>query len=326
MRRWIAWSLLAAALPGPGAALAEPPQGIAAQGLMCAQATARAERAEAIPPHLLAAISRAESGRWDENNRENFAWPWTVTAGGEGEFYATKGAAMARVKALKAQGRTNIDVGCMQVNLHHHPDAFTDLEQAFDPVDNARYAANFLRRLYDSNGSWTEAAGAYHSSNPLRSRRYRLKVVGLWNEVRREARDRPASTAAARPEAPAESRYESSVLPRRYATVVPPRQYGRGVDGPRTDALNTRLRAERAAARGYDKAMKRHQELTSWRRARVQGLGTAHVAAMRRAQAELRDKLRYANIGRPDFADRRRDQLDEWRRRQDLDSDPDGGS
>jgi hypothetical protein len=326
MRHWSAWSLLAAALAGPGIASAEPSQNLVAQGYLCAEATTRAERAEAIPPYLLAAISRAESGRWDEDSRENFAWPWTVTAGGEGEFHPTKAAAMARVRQLKAEGRTNIDVGCMQVNLRYHPDAFLDLEQAFDPVDNARYAADFLKRLYDRTGSWTEAAGTYHSSDKARARRYRIKVVRHWNEVRREARKRPATTVAGLPKAPAESRYESAVLPRRYATVVPPRQPGAGGDAARTEALNTRLRAERAASRGYDKAMKRHQEISSWRRARVQGLNTNHVATMRRAQAELRDKLRNANIGRSDFADRRRDQLGEWRRRQGYDPESDGGS
>ena len=326
MRHWSAWSLLAAALVGPGTALADSPQNLVAQGFLCADATARAARAEAIPPYLLAAISRAETGRWDEDSRENFAWPWTVTAGGEGEFHPTKAAAVDRVKQLKAEGRTNIDVGCMQVNLQYHPDAFLDLEQAFDPVDNARYAADFLKRLYDRTGSWTTAAGIYHSSDQARARRYRVKVVRHWNEVRREARKRPATAVAGLPQAPAESRYESAVLPRRYATVVPPRQPGRGGDTARTNALNTRLRAERAASRGYDKAMKRHQEISIWRRARVQGLGSTHVAAMRRAQAELRDKLRDANIGRPDFPDRRRDQLNEWRRRQGFNRESDGGS
>jgi hypothetical protein len=326
MRRLIAWSLLATALTGPRSATAEPPQDLVAQGILCAQATARAERAAAIPPYLLAAISRAEAGRWGGESRENFAWPWTVTTGGAGEFLPTKAAAMARGEELKAAGRTTIDVGCMQVNLQYHPNAFLDLEQAFDPMDNARYAADFLKRLYKRTGSWTEAMGVYHSSDKVRARRYRVKVVRHWNEVRREARTHPAVAATALPQAPAESRYKSTVLPRRYATVVQPRQAGRGIDSARTNALNGRLQAERAVSRDYDKAMKRHEELATWRRARVQGLGTAHVAAMRRAQSALREKLRTANIGRPAFEDRRRSQLDDWRRRQGFIEDGNGGS
>ena len=35
----------------------------------------------------------------------------------------------------------------MQVNLGYHPDAFEDLEQAFDPTYNVAYAASFLVEL-----------------------------------------------------------------------------------------------------------------------------------------------------------------------------------
>ena len=46
------------------------------------------------------------------------------------------------MNSYRAQGARSIDVGCMQVNLLHHADAFASLEQAFDPVANARYAAD----------------------------------------------------------------------------------------------------------------------------------------------------------------------------------------
>ena len=36
----------------------------------------------------------------------------------------------------------------MQVNLMHHPNAFADLDEAFDPAANARYAVTFLSALY----------------------------------------------------------------------------------------------------------------------------------------------------------------------------------
>ena len=46
----------------------------------------------------------------------------------------------------------SIDIGCAQVNLMHHPDAFASLEQAFDPMANADYAARFLKQLHDTHG------------------------------------------------------------------------------------------------------------------------------------------------------------------------------
>jgi hypothetical protein len=55
-------------------------------------------------------------------------WPWAIDADGVGQFFATKAQAVAAVAALQAQGVHSIDVGCMQVNLMHHPDAFTSLD------------------------------------------------------------------------------------------------------------------------------------------------------------------------------------------------------
>ena len=74
-----------------------------------------------------------ESGRWDAEAQASFAWPWTVTAEGRGRYLPSKAEALAEVRQLRARGLTNIDVGCMQVNLFYHPDAFDDLNQAFDP-------------------------------------------------------------------------------------------------------------------------------------------------------------------------------------------------
>jgi len=116
------------------------------QGL-CAAEIARVERAEAIPAHLLGAIARVESGRWNRADGAIFAWPWTVTAGGRGRFLPDKQAAIAEVRRLRADGIANIDVGCMQINLLHHPDAFADLDTAFDPAANVAYAGRFLTEL-----------------------------------------------------------------------------------------------------------------------------------------------------------------------------------
>ena len=55
-------------------------------------------------------------------------------AEGRGRYLPSKEAAIAEVQALKAKGITNIDVGCMQVNLYYHGSNFDDLNEAFDPV------------------------------------------------------------------------------------------------------------------------------------------------------------------------------------------------
>jgi hypothetical protein len=49
----------------------------------------------------------------------------------------------------------------------------------FDPEWTATYAAQFLRSLYEERGSWSEAAGAYHSLTPELAQVYRLRFDRL---------------------------------------------------------------------------------------------------------------------------------------------------
>src|ERR1700712_3031884 len=70
------------------------PAGVPA-GAACRQAIAAAERAHGIPPHLLAAIARVESGRRDQSSGTFSPWPWTINADGQGSFYDSKAQAVA---------------------------------------------------------------------------------------------------------------------------------------------------------------------------------------------------------------------------------------
>jgi hypothetical protein len=58
--------------------------------------------------------------------------------------------------------------------------AFASLEEAFDPVANARYAGLFLTRLRQGARDWETAASHYHSQTPERAEAYRLKVLAAW--------------------------------------------------------------------------------------------------------------------------------------------------
>ena len=158
-----------------------------AQGLLCRAAVGAAERGSGIPPHLLAAIGRVESGRRDPVTGAYHPWPWTANAEGEGFFYDTKAQAVAAVRAMQARGIRSIDVGCMQVNLMHHPDAFPNLEAAFEPLVNAAYAARFLKELFAQSGDWNKAAALYHSATPELGADYQRKVAAVWPEESRIA-------------------------------------------------------------------------------------------------------------------------------------------
>jgi len=167
----------------------------------CGAETARQEKLAAIPDHLLHAISLVESGRSDATHRARYAWPWTVSSEGQGRFLPDKRTAIALVRRLQAAGISNIDVGCMQVNLQAHPKAFRDLEQAFDPAANVAYAASFLLHLHETSGNWPTAAAYYHSQTPLLAAAYESKVVEQWNSTRQHSDDR-LLVADAVPDAP----------------------------------------------------------------------------------------------------------------------------
>ena len=154
---------------------------------ICASAIGHAERERKIPNDLLTAIARTESGRWDASREAVFAWPWTVTNGPDGRFFPTKAKAIAHVRDLQARGIRNIDVGCMQINLRHHPNAFPDLDTAFDPEVNTAYAARFLDGLFKAHKSWGEAIRRYHSGNTKFNRPYHEKVARAWNAARQDS-------------------------------------------------------------------------------------------------------------------------------------------
>jgi len=172
----------------------------AGPGDLCRRAIDAAERIERLPRLLLHAVSLAETGRWNAARQASTAWPWTVNNGGESKFLPTREAALAEVRRLRAGGRRNIDVGCMQINLMHHGDAFASLEEAIDPIHNVAYAAQMLKALRRDTGAWAHAVGQYHNSRWRgRGQEYWRKVRALWVDAqkrdcreRREARLRAA--------------------------------------------------------------------------------------------------------------------------------------
>jgi hypothetical protein len=156
----------------------------AGDGDLCTAAIHAAEAGAAVPRDLLAAVAMSESGRYDAERRRVAPWPWTVNSQGEGRYFATKAEAIAHVEALRRSGRRNIDVGCMQINLMYHPEAFDSLDEAFDPGRNVAYGAGFLTRLQGESRSWERAVERYHTADAERGRAYREKVYDRWQDVR----------------------------------------------------------------------------------------------------------------------------------------------
>ncbi len=175
-------SLPYVSVPGvmmPPAPVVRPMQGPSGLDL-CGAAVARASASYNLPPGLLNAIAIVESGTLDRKSGRTRPWPWTIDANGVGLTYATEPSAAQAAAGFEAAGITSLDIGCLQVNLAQHPDAFQNLTQAFDPVVNAEYAAGFLTSLAQNFGNWPQAVAAYHSQTPALGEPYQARVYAVW--------------------------------------------------------------------------------------------------------------------------------------------------
>jgi Transglycosylase SLT domain len=168
------------ALLTPAATAYATDKAIAPASYACTPGLTAAERDFALPAKLLNTIAIVESGRPDPISGRVTPWPWTINVGGTGRFFETKEAAIEAVRDLQAAGIRSIDVGCMQINLMHHPDAFASLDEAFDPRSNTRYGARFLSALYREIGNWPQAAAAYHSRTHDLGADYETRVMAIW--------------------------------------------------------------------------------------------------------------------------------------------------
>jgi hypothetical protein len=143
---------------------------------LCAAAIAAAERDSGMPVGLLGAIAKVETGRRAPDGSVQ-PWPWSYNAAGDGRYAASNAEALQEVSAIQARGVRSIDIGCMQVNLLHHPQAFASLEAGFDPATNVAYAVRFLRELHARTGDWNQAVAMYHSATPERGLIYQQRVM-----------------------------------------------------------------------------------------------------------------------------------------------------
>ena len=168
--------LLGASCHQPAAAQPVPTLPGDSPGRLCTQAVLAAERRHTLPAGLLFAIGLVESGRNDPVTQRRQPWPWAVQAGEQGYYFESKQQAVQWVRDAQAHGVSSIDTGCMQVNLHFHAHAFPTIEDAFDPMLNAEYAARFLLQLHAMTGNWSQAIGFYHSQTAELAVPYQARV------------------------------------------------------------------------------------------------------------------------------------------------------
>ncbi|MFY9590195.1 lytic transglycosylase domain-containing protein [Rickettsia endosymbiont of Halotydeus destructor] len=136
-----------------------------------------------IPTNTLHSIALKESGKKHKKHKISVVWPWAVNVEGKGYYFNSKKEAVIFVKKQIIKGKENIDVGCMQINLKHHLEAFDSLNQAFDPSKNIKYGAEFLRSKYDRLGSWHKAIAHYHSATHSLGNKYKQDVAKIASNM-----------------------------------------------------------------------------------------------------------------------------------------------
>ncbi len=175
LRRLIASIALVLALQGAARAEDDP------DAALCEAAIVNGARRGGVPVEVLHAVALTETGRKSAGRIRPY--PWAINREGKGYWFKNRAEAIAFARESLAEGRESFDVGCSQINYRWHGHAFPSLEDMFDPQWTATYAAQFLRNLYEERGSWSEAAGAYHSLTPDLAAIYRTRfdriIAGL---------------------------------------------------------------------------------------------------------------------------------------------------
>lgn len=162
-----------------------------AESHKCSRLFSYFEKKYRLPKDALHAISLQESGRMHKIHKIKIVWPWTVNVEGTGYYFDDKNEAVRFVQEQLRKGKESIDVGCMQINLKYHPNAFHSIHQAFTPNSNIAYGASLLRRKYEQLRSWPEAVAHYHSANHEFGGPYKkavIKIAGKMEDYKHKLR------------------------------------------------------------------------------------------------------------------------------------------
>lgn len=163
----------------------------------CLDAIHRASVTSGVPRDILLAVAITESGRQGKNGAE--PWPWSLNQAGDSKWFEDRDQALKWLNSFIAQGLTNIDIGCFQLNWRWHGGAFASTDAMIDPQKNADYAAGFLADLKQQTGSWEKAVAGYHSFTPDLAERYMSRFRPIYASVQGQIHeDVPVAAGAPR--------------------------------------------------------------------------------------------------------------------------------
>ena len=134
---------------------------------ICEKYMAQASADEDVPLGVLYAVGLTETGH------RGSLHPFALNIAGRTVFTNSAEEALQEFAKARSNGVKLIDLGCMQINHHYHGKEFSSVAAMLDPARNVSYAAHFLHKLRQQEGSWTMAVARYHAgpnNNPAQKR------------------------------------------------------------------------------------------------------------------------------------------------------------
>ena len=142
-------------------------------------------RRHRIDPYILYAVALTESRKNGEQNRV-IPWPWAINNAGNAFIPDSQQEAAALLDQMLEQGKRNIDVGIMQVNLRWHGYRVAKPEQLLIPSTNLEIGASVLSEaIHSVPGNLAHGIGRYYSwKNEPAAIQYGQKVIALADQIR----------------------------------------------------------------------------------------------------------------------------------------------
>ncbi len=110
-----------------------------------------------IPAGILYAVGLTETGK------KGSLQPNALNIEGKALFPRSRAEALSAFADARRDGKTLIDLGCMQINHHYHAAHFRSVSDMLDPHQNVDYAARFLASLHARHETWSMAVARYHA-------------------------------------------------------------------------------------------------------------------------------------------------------------------